>query len=90
MPAIREKIYMEEKNMTTILGIELPERNTDATKFQEILTEHGCNIRTRIGMHHGTEKACTNNGIILLDIVGENEDLLNELKEHWNVQVMKF
>lgn len=76
--------------MITILGIKLCERNDEATKLQEILTKYGCNIRTRIGLHHGTENSCTNNGLVLLDIVGENKELIEMLKEHWDVQTMIF
>lgn len=76
--------------MTTILGIKLSERNKDAILFQEILTKHGCNIKTRIGLHQGTEDCCSNNGIILLELAGKNQNLLDALKKHWEIKSMKF
>lgn len=76
--------------MTTILGIKLSERNKDAILFQEILTKHGCNIKTRIGLHQGTEDCCSNNGIILLELSEENYNLINELNNHWETKTIEL
>ena len=53
--------------MTAIMGVLLDNRLEEAVKFQEILTECGCDIRTRIGLHNIGEYKCVNSGIILLD-----------------------
>ncbi|MEE3350385.1 MAG: hypothetical protein VZR09_10155 [Candidatus Gastranaerophilaceae bacterium] len=47
--------------MTAIMGIMLENRIEESLKFQEILTECGCNIRTRIGLHPIGEYKCINN-----------------------------
>ena len=40
---------MRERHL--LVGIHLQNRAQDATKLQGLLTEYGCNIRTRLGLH---------------------------------------
>ena len=72
--------------MITILGVALTNREKCAVEFQKILTKHGCDIRTRLGLHSG----CENSGIILLEIHDDASALEAELKQHWEVQMMEF
>lgn len=76
--------------MSAIMGILLDNRVEEAVKFQEILTECGCNIRTRIGLHNIGEYKCVNSGIILLEVVKDINYTYDKLSKHWNVQIMKF
>lgn len=76
--------------MTTILGINLTNRAECSEEFQKILTKYGCSIRTRIGLHHSDQDVCLNRGIVLLDLKDEAQELVDELSEHWEVQIMKF
>lgn len=76
--------------MTAIMGILLDNRCEEAVKFQEILTECGCNIRTRIGLHNIGEYKCINNGIILLEVVSNINEIYDTLSRHWKVQIMRF
>ncbi len=76
--------------MTTIIGVALEKRRETALEFQKILTEHGCSIRTRIGLHPSENGACTNHGIVLLESEDDTDGLITELKKHWQVQTMKF
>ena len=60
-----------------------------ATKVQEILTQNGCNIRFRLGLHDAGLESCSNSGMILLQLCGaqaEAETLLAELKKVPNVK----
>ena len=66
--------------MTTILGIKLFERVSTAADFQKILSEYGCFIKTRIGLHSVSDGICAPNGIILIEFIG-NEEKLSELKQ---------
>ena len=66
-----------------ILAILQENRVETATKVQEILTQNGCNIRFRLGLHDAGLETCSNSGLILLQICGEQteaEMLLNESK----------
>ncbi|MBO6088039.1 hypothetical protein J6P92_06840 [bacterium] len=76
--------------MTTVMGILLNNRTEEAVKFQEIITECGCNIRTRIGLHNIGEYKCVNSGIILLEVVNNINEIYDTLSKHWNVQIMRF
>ena len=76
--------------MITIMGISLENRTEDALKFQEILTEYGCDIRTRIGLHPIGEYKCVNQGIILLEVVNNTNAIYDLLSKYWHVQIMKF
>jgi len=76
--------------MSAIMGILLDNRVEEAVKFQEILTEYGCHIRTRIGLHNIGEYKCINNGIILLEVVSNINEIYDTLSRHWQVQIMRF
>jgi hypothetical protein len=76
--------------MTAIIGILLENRIEEAIKFQEILTECGCNISTRIGLHPIGEYKCVNSGIILLEVVSNVNTVYDKLAKHWQVQIMRF
>ena len=45
-----------------------------------MLMQYGCNIKTRIGLHHVDDKACSPNGLILLELFGD-DDACNELAQ---------
>jgi len=57
----------------TILHILVKKRNEKANEIQKILTEYGCMIKTRLGIHDGVAESCTNTGLIILELVGEKE-----------------
>ena len=78
---------------TIVLGVLLSHRVNQAIKFQEILTSHGCKIKTRIGLHHTDENNCPIAGVILLDIIGSDEEiqaLINDIQSLEDVQVQKM
>ncbi len=78
-----------------VLGVHLSNRITEAPPFQELITQYGCNIRTRIGLHDVADGYCSTAGLILLDMVGD-EACINELEmklkefEGLDVQKMVF
>lgn len=48
-------------------------RKKEAVTVQKILTEWGCFIKTRLGLHEGVLDQCSEVGSIILELVGENE-----------------
>lgn len=74
----------------TVIGIELKNRQNEAVILQDILTRYGCSIKTRIGLHDVAENQCVAGGIILLDVISREEELLKELSGKFNVQTMHF
>lgn len=75
---------------TTIIGVDLENRLETALEFQKIISEYGCEIRTRIGLHPSMNEVCLNRGIVILEASGSCEHLIEKLKQHWKVQVMSF
>ena len=75
---------------TTIIGVNLENRLEKAIEFQKIITEFGCEIRTRIGLHPSSEKFCADCGIILLEVNGEGKELIAKLEEIWKIRTMIF
>ncbi len=74
----------------TIIGVALENRLETAIEFQKILTDFGCEIRTRIGLHPSKEQVCLNRGIVLLEVDGDAELLKLELSKYWKIQIMEF
>ncbi|HKL11995.1 MAG TPA: hypothetical protein VJ907_00160 [Halanaerobiales bacterium] len=69
---------------TNVILILIDKRTDAALKVQEILTENGCIIKTRLGMHETSN--CAEEGLIFLNVKG-SEDNINELiKELDNIK----
>lgn len=56
-----------------ILGIHLTNRMNEAPRVQQLLTDYGCNIRTRLGLHAVDESFCDSKGLLLLEMFGDND-----------------
>ena len=76
--------------MTAIIGISVSNRKEDAAKLQDILTEYGCVIKTRIGLHDMGEYKCINYGIVLIEVIDKINEIYDKLSQNWNVQMMRF
>ena len=76
--------------MTAIIGISVSNRKEEAAKLQDILTEYGCVIKTRIGLHDMGEYKCLNYGIVLIEVIDKINEIYDELTKHWHIQIMKF
>ncbi len=76
--------------MKAIIGIAVDNRREEAHKLQDILTNYGCMIKTRIGIHDMGEYKCLNYGIVLIEVIDKINEIYDELAKHWNVQIMKF
>lgn len=76
--------------MTAIIGISVDNRKEEAQKLQDILTQYGCYIKTRIGLHDMGEYKCLNYGIVLIEVIDRINEIFDELAKHWKVQIMRF
>ena len=78
-----------------IVGIHVSDRVKKSGEVQKLFTEYGCNIKTRIGLHDASDNVCAPNGMILLELVGD-EGTCNEMAQKLNgldgveVQTMVF
>ncbi|HBL24944.1 MAG: hypothetical protein KA801_10645 [Syntrophorhabdaceae bacterium] len=76
-----------------VLGICLSNRVESASEFQKILTECGCYIKTRLGLHEVSENLCAPGGLILLEVYGGDAavaEMESRLKAVKGLQVQKM
>jgi len=59
--------------MNNILAIKVDGRTSHAVHVQEVLTKFGCNIKTRVGFHEASADLCATDGIIILQLFGEDD-----------------
>jgi len=69
---------------TKVVLILIDKRTDAALKVQEILTENGCIIKTRLGVHETTK--CAEEGLIFLNVEGSENDVNELIKELDNVK----
>ncbi|HNQ47693.1 MAG: hypothetical protein WBJ54_08630 [Syntrophorhabdus sp.] len=76
-----------------IFGVQVTNRIKNALEIQEILTEFGCNIKTRLGLHEVTETVCSTLGILILEMYGDIKqikDMETRLKAVQGIVVKKM
>ena len=77
-----------------IMGIQLEHRIEAVKDVQALLSEYGCYIRTRLGVHEAAEDVCSEKGLILLEFVTGKQAMADELERKLNqishVQVKKM
>lgn len=74
----------------TILGVHVAQRTKHTAKVQKILSDYGCSIRTRIGLHDAGDGFCSPNGLILLEVVNKAGKLAAALAKVPGVSVKKM
>lgn len=82
---------MRDKHI--IFGIHINDRVREVPDVQKIFTEFGCNIKTRIGLHHVDEKLCSPRGLIVLEMFGDEakcNELASKLSAIEGVEVQKM
>ncbi len=79
-----------KKSTKTILGVHVAQRTQQTAKVQKILTDFGCSIRTRIGLHEAFEGVCSPSGVILLEVVSQVAELKVILEKVPGVTVKKM
>ena len=79
-----------KKAKRTILGVHVAQRTKHTAKVQKILSDYGCSIRTRIGLHEAGDGFCSPNGLILLEVVSKAGELAAALGRVPGVSVKKM
>ena len=49
-------------------------RRASAVKVQKVLTDFGCMIKTRLGIHDGVLDRCSDIGLVILEVVGPRRE----------------
>jgi hypothetical protein len=76
-----------------IFGVHIDDRVHEVPDVQRLFTEYGCNIRTRIGLHHVDEDFCSPRGLIVLEMFGDEprcHELASKLAGMEGVEVQKM
>lgn len=67
--------------LSSLMAIKIDGRIVKAPHVQEILTEYGCNIKTRIGFHETNEEHCSMDGVLILQLFGEEKRISGMMKD---------
>lgn len=78
------------KTTRTILGVHVSQRTRHTAKVQRILSDFGCSIRTRLGLHDTGDGFCSPNGLILLELMDRVSELTEALTAVPGVTVKKM
>jgi hypothetical protein len=76
-----------------IMGLLVTDRVQNAPELQKVLTECGCYIKARIGLHDADASFSSPNGLILLDLFGGDSacaEVETKLKAVKGLQVRKM
>jgi hypothetical protein len=63
-----------------IVAVNVGNREGVAQDLQRILTEHGCEIKVRLGLHDIPVDACSPSGLILMEVAGEDQAITDMVK----------
>jgi hypothetical protein len=74
-----EEFFMDSYNVMTLL---VNNRRKNVPRLQEVLTESGCIIKARLGLHEAGD-VCSNDGLIILQLDGSRKEIA-ELEESLN------
>lgn len=66
-----------------ILGVHITDRIHHVESVQHLLTEYGCSIRTRLGLHEADKGFCSPNGLLLLEMT-DDPSTVNKLTDKLN------
>lgn len=80
-------------NKKYIIGISVFDRIKEAGLTQKILTEYADCIKTRLGFHELSIDKCSRNGIIMLEMIGNEERIemmLSKLSEIGGIESQKM
>jgi hypothetical protein len=62
-------------NFNSLLVLRINDREDTALKIQQVLTNHGCKIMTRLGLHdHGENGVCSPCGTMVLHLSCTKEE----------------
>lgn len=76
-----------------IYGVHITERLKHVPSVQHLLSEYGCYIKTRLGLHEVSERACSPNGLLILEMFGEEakcHELFDKLNAIEGVEVKEI
>ncbi len=58
-----------------VMSVLTNKRVQNVNLMQNVLTESGCIIKTRLGIHDACEDSCSNEGLIILHLTGSDDEI---------------
>lgn len=58
-------------NCLQIMAVRVAQREATAVAVQKILTDFGCSIRTRLGLHDQADNVCSPHGLVILQLCSD-------------------
>lgn len=69
-----------------ILGVQITDRASKVPDVQKVLTQYGCNIKTRLGLHDVNDNSCSTGGLLILETYGSDAQIAEMEKSLRSVQ----
>lgn len=78
--------------MTTILGLKTENRFKSSECIQKILTDYGCFVRTRLGLHDIGEGICPKYALMILEIPNDEKavNIANQLLNIDGIEIQRM
>ena len=76
-----------------IFGVHITDRLQHVSDVQELLSKYGCNIKTRLGLHEVDKTYCAANGLLILEMFGDDstcQELAKKLNAVEGVEVQQM
>jgi len=68
----------------TLVAVKIGQREKSAIEVQKLLTEFGCSIKIRLGLHDVPSDACSPAGLLILQVI-DTEANINSFLAKLNV-----
>jgi hypothetical protein len=72
-----------------IVLIKIDHRSQEAGLVQKDLTEYGCNIKVRLGLHEVSTEKCAQDGMVILHVEGKPSELKGLLEKLNKIEYVK-
>lgn len=59
-----------------IMIVKIGARKKESPEVQKVLSKFGCSIKARLGLHE-TQAVCSDEGILILQLTGEKQEMLD-------------
>lgn len=66
-----------------IMAIHITQRTKNVPDVQKSLTDYGCFIKTRLGLHETSKDFCSSSGIVILEML-DDADKADQLLDNLN------
>jgi len=76
-----------------VIGVYIKDRIQSAEAFQHLLTQYGCSVKTRLGLHDVAKSMCAPGGIIILEMTGDAgqiDEFYNKCSSEAGLDVQKM